>query len=42
MTANYMLITVAACEPAYVQEALGHVGPSLPTYVRHSPPLELQ
>ncbi len=26
MTANYMLITVAACEPAYVQEALGHVG----------------
>ena len=26
VTANYMLITVAACEPGYVQEALGHVG----------------
>lgn len=26
MTANYMMITVAACEPGYVQEALGHVG----------------
>ncbi len=26
MTANYMLITVAACEPGYVEEALGHVG----------------
>ena len=26
MTANYMLVTVAGCEPGYVQEALGHVG----------------
>ncbi len=26
MTANYTVVTVAACEPAYVQEALGHVG----------------
>jgi len=26
MTANFMLITVAACEPGYVEEALGHVG----------------
>ena len=26
MTANYTVITVAACEPAYAQEALGHVG----------------
>ena len=26
MTANYMVITSAACEPAYLQEALGHVG----------------
>jgi len=26
MTANYMVITAAACEPGYVQEALGHVG----------------
>lgn len=26
MTANYTLITVAACEPGYVQEALEHVG----------------
>lgn len=26
MTASYMLMTVAACEPAYVEEALGHVG----------------
>ncbi len=26
MSANYMVITVAACEPSYVQEALGHVG----------------
>ena len=27
MTANYMVITVAACEPSYVQEALEHLGP---------------
>ena len=26
MTANYTMVTVAACEPAYAQEALGHVG----------------
>jgi hypothetical protein len=26
LTANYTVITVAACEPAYAQEALGHVG----------------
>lgn len=26
MTANYMVITLAACEPSYAQEALGHVG----------------
>ncbi len=26
MTANYMLTTIAACEPGYVQEALEHVG----------------
>ncbi len=26
MTANYTVVTVAACEPTYVQEALGHVG----------------
>ncbi len=26
MTANYMMVTVAACEPAYAQEALGHLG----------------
>jgi hypothetical protein len=26
MTANYTMVTVAACEPAYTQEALGHVG----------------
>ena len=26
MSANYMVITVATCEPDYVQEALGHVG----------------
>ena len=26
MTPNYMVITSAACEPAYLQEALGHVG----------------
>ena len=26
MTANYMVITIAACEPGYVEEALGHVG----------------
>ena len=27
MTANYMMITVAACEPSYAQEALEHLGP---------------
>lgn len=27
MTANYMVITAAACEPSYVQEALEHLGP---------------
>ena len=26
MSANYMVITVTACEPTYIQEALGHVG----------------
>ena len=26
MTANYTVVTVAACEPAFVQEALDHVG----------------
>ncbi len=26
MNANYTVVTVAACEPSYVQEALGHVG----------------
>jgi hypothetical protein len=26
MNANYMVITIAACEPSYAQEALGHVG----------------
>jgi len=26
MSANYMVITIAACEPSYAQEALGHVG----------------
>jgi len=26
VTANYMVITIAACEPGYVEEALGHVG----------------
>lgn len=26
MTANYTVLTVAACEPSYLQEALGHVG----------------
>lgn len=26
MSANYMVITIAACEPSYVQNALGHVG----------------
>ena len=26
MNANYMVITIAACEPSYTQEALGHVG----------------
>jgi hypothetical protein len=30
MTANFMVVTVAACESAYAQEALGHVG----TFVR--------
>jgi hypothetical protein len=25
MSANYTMITVAACEPGYTQEALGHV-----------------
>ena len=27
MTANYMVITVAACESSYIQEALEHLGP---------------
>ena len=27
MTANYMVTTVAACEPSYIQEALEHLGP---------------
>ena len=27
MTANYFVITVAACEPSYAQEALEHLGP---------------
>jgi hypothetical protein len=26
MTANYMLVTIAACESGYVEEALGHLG----------------
>ncbi len=26
MNANFMVITIAACEPSYAQEALGHVG----------------
>jgi hypothetical protein len=26
MTAKYMILTVASCEPSYAQEALGHVG----------------
>ena len=26
MSANYMVITVATCEPSYVQETLGHIG----------------
>jgi len=26
MSANYKVITIAACEPSYAQEALGHVG----------------
>ena len=26
MTAKYTVLTVAACEPSYLQEALGHVG----------------
>lgn len=26
MTANYTVVTIAACEPGYAQEALGHVG----------------
>ncbi len=26
MTANYTILTIAACEPGYVQEALDHVG----------------
>ena len=26
MTANYTIVTVAACQHAYAQEALGHVG----------------
>jgi len=26
MNANYMVITIAACEASYAQEALGHVG----------------
>lgn len=27
MTANYMVITIAACEPSYIQEALENLGP---------------
>lgn len=27
MTANYTVITVAACEPSFIQEALEHLGP---------------
>ena len=27
MTANYTVITVATCEPSYIQEALEHLGP---------------
>ena len=30
MTAKYMIITVAACQPAYVKKALGNLGTVLP------------